>query len=68
MTAIECPVSGTMVEIAVEIGATVNAGDTLLVLSAMKMETAVTAPVAGVVTGIGAAQRGRRASWQDKCS
>jgi acetyl-CoA carboxylase carboxyltransferase component/biotin carboxyl carrier protein len=56
--AIECPVSGTVVEVAVEIGATVDAGDTLLVLSAMKMETAITAPVAGVVTGIGAGKAG----------
>lgn len=56
--AIECPVSGTLVEVAVEIGATVDAGDTLLVLSAMKMETAITAPVAGVVTGIGAGKAG----------
>jgi len=56
--AVECPVSGTVVEVAVEIGAKVNAGDTLLVLSAMKMETAVTAPVAGVVTGIGAGNAG----------
>jgi len=56
--AIECPVSGTVVEVTVEIGATVDAGDTLLVLSAMKMETAITAPVAGVVTGIGAGKAG----------
>jgi acetyl-CoA carboxylase carboxyltransferase component/biotin carboxyl carrier protein len=56
--AIECPVSGTVLEIAVEIGSEVNAGDTLLVLTAMKMETAVTAPVAGVVTGIGAGSAG----------
>jgi acetyl-CoA carboxylase carboxyltransferase component/biotin carboxyl carrier protein len=56
--AVECPVSGTVVEVAVEIGAKINAGDTLLVLSAMKMETAVTAPVAGVVTGIGAGNAG----------
>jgi len=56
--AIECPVSGTVVEVTVEIGATVDAGETLLVLSAMKMETAITAPVAGVVTGIGAGKAG----------
>jgi len=56
--AVECPVSGTVVVIAVEIGAAVDAGDTLFVLSAMKMETALTAPVAGVVTGIGADNSG----------
>jgi len=55
---VACPVSGTVVEVVVEIGAKVNAGDTLLVLSAMKMETAVTAPVAGVMTGIGAGNAG----------
>ena len=51
--AVESPVSGTVVEIAVKIGALVDAGDTLLVLSAMKMETSLTAPVAGIVSGIG---------------
>ena len=55
---VECPVSGTIVEIAATMGSMVNAGDTLLVISAMKMETALTAPSAGVVTAIHAGRTG----------
>jgi acetyl/propionyl-CoA carboxylase alpha subunit/acetyl-CoA carboxylase carboxyltransferase component len=55
---IESPVSGSIVEILVAAGASVNAGDTLIVVSAMKMETALTAPVAGTVTGIHAGVSG----------
>ena len=44
--------AGAVVELGVESGGPVEAGDTLMVVSAMKMETAVTAPCAGVVTGI----------------
>ena len=40
---------GTVVRIAVEVGAAVAAGQPLLWLEAMKMEHAVRAPVAGVV-------------------
>ena len=46
---VECPMTGAVVELSVAPGAEVAAGDTLLVVSAMKMETAVTAPCAGVV-------------------
>ena len=49
---VECPMPGDVIEISVEPGATVVAGDTLMVVSAMKMETAVTAPCAGVVGAI----------------
>ena len=49
---VECPMPGAIIEISVEPGATVAAGDTLMVVSAMKMETAVTAPCAGVVGAI----------------
>ncbi|HEY5007648.1 MAG TPA: biotin carboxylase N-terminal domain-containing protein, partial [Caulobacteraceae bacterium] len=49
---VECPMPGAVLEISVEPGATVAAGDTLMVVSAMKMETAVTAPCAGVVRAI----------------
>jgi acetyl/propionyl-CoA carboxylase alpha subunit/acetyl-CoA carboxylase carboxyltransferase component len=49
---VECPMTGSVVELTAARGAEVRAGDTLLVVSAMKMETAVTAPVAGVVTDI----------------
>ncbi|HVN27782.1 MAG TPA: biotin carboxylase N-terminal domain-containing protein, partial [Candidatus Binataceae bacterium] len=46
------PMAGTIIELGVESGDTVEAGATLMVISAMKMETAITAPCAGVVTGI----------------
>ncbi len=49
---VECPMGGAIVEVAVEPGAAVNAGDALMIVSAMKMETAVTAPCAGVVIAI----------------
>ncbi|WP_293906353.1 carboxyl transferase domain-containing protein [Phenylobacterium sp.] len=48
--AVESPMAGSVIELSVAVGATVAAGDTLMVISAMKMETSVTAPCAGVVT------------------
>ncbi len=50
--AVECPMDGTVVEVSATEGANVAAGDTLLVISAMKMETLVTAPCAGVVSAV----------------
>jgi acetyl/propionyl-CoA carboxylase alpha subunit/acetyl-CoA carboxylase carboxyltransferase component len=50
--AVECPLAGIVVEVSVSVGQTVAAGDALLVVSAMKMETTVTAPCAGVVAGL----------------
>lgn len=46
------PMAGSVIQVAVEPGASVEAGDTLMVISAMKMESAITAPCAGVVTAI----------------
>jgi propionyl-CoA carboxylase alpha chain len=43
---------GTVVRVAVETGQRVEAGETVLVLEAMKMQHTVTAPQAGVVTEI----------------
>ena len=43
---------GTIVKIAVEEGATVAAGDLVIVLEAMKMEQPITAHKAGVVSGL----------------
>jgi biotin carboxyl carrier protein len=43
------PVSGIVVRVAAQLGQTLQEGDVLLVLEAMKMETSVTAPVAGKV-------------------
>jgi acetyl-CoA/propionyl-CoA carboxylase biotin carboxyl carrier protein len=48
------PMQGTIVKIAVEDGATVAAGDLVVVLEAMKMEQPITAHRAGVVTGLAA--------------
>ncbi|MBD8871148.1 ATP-grasp domain-containing protein [Nocardioides sp. MJB4] len=44
------PMPGTVVRVEVEAGARVEAGQTVLVLEAMKMQHTVTAPTAGVVT------------------
>ena len=44
---VEAPMGGTVLEASVAVGAKVSAGDTLMVISAMKMETSVTAPCAG---------------------
>jgi acetyl-CoA/propionyl-CoA carboxylase biotin carboxyl carrier protein len=49
------PMQGTIVKIAVEEGATVAAGDLVIVLEAMKMEQPITAHKDGVVTGLTAA-------------
>jgi acetyl/propionyl-CoA carboxylase alpha subunit len=47
------PMPGTVVRVAVEPGAQVNAGTTIVVLEAMKMEHSVVAPVDGMVEEIG---------------
>jgi len=52
------PMAGSVVDAGVALGAHVNAGDTLLVVTAMKMETAVTAPCAGTVTDVQALAAG----------
>jgi propionyl-CoA carboxylase alpha chain len=46
------PMPGTVVRIAVAPGDHVGARDPIVVLEAMKMEHAVRAPAAGVVTGV----------------
>ncbi|MFF4241629.1 acetyl/propionyl/methylcrotonyl-CoA carboxylase subunit alpha [Actinomadura geliboluensis] len=48
------PMQGTIVKIVVEDGATVAAGDTIVVLEAMKMEQPLTAHKAGTLTGLSA--------------
>ncbi|WP_433464547.1 acetyl/propionyl/methylcrotonyl-CoA carboxylase subunit alpha [Spirillospora sp. CA-128828] len=48
------PMQGTIVKIVVEDGATVAAGDTIVVLEAMKMEQPLTAHKAGTLTGLAA--------------
>lgn len=47
------PMAGSVIEVTIKPGQAVSAGQQLVVMSAMKMETAVCAPVAGVVTQVG---------------
>ncbi len=46
------PVSGVVVKVLADAGASINAGDSILVLEAMKMETNITAPVSGTIAAI----------------
>ena len=50
---VTAPMQGTIVKVAVAVGETVAAGDTIVILEAMKMENTVAADRAGVVTSIG---------------
>jgi len=50
--AVSAPMPGVVLNIMVKIGQTVNFGDVLLILEAMKMENEVTAPVAGTIKEI----------------
>lgn len=46
------PVSGVVVKILAVVGNTIEPGDSLLLLEAMKMETNITAPLAGVIAAV----------------
>ncbi len=46
------PVTGIVVRIAAQVGQTLQPGDVLLALEAMKMETNITAPCAGKIAAI----------------
>jgi len=46
------PINGIVVKVAAQEGQQIQPGDTLLILEAMKMETAITAPNAGKVVKI----------------
>jgi methylmalonyl-CoA carboxyltransferase 1.3S subunit len=46
------PVAGIAVRIAAQVGQTLQTGDVLIVLEAMKMETNITAPSAGKIASI----------------
>ena len=50
------PVSGIVVRIAAQVGQTLQTGDVLIVLEAMKMETNITAPNAGKIASIKVSQ------------
>jgi len=49
---IAVPMQGTIVKVIAEVGATISAGDPVVVLEAMKMENNVTADVTGIVTEV----------------
>jgi methylmalonyl-CoA carboxyltransferase 1.3S subunit len=46
------PVSGIIIKVAVQVGQSLQTGDVLLVLEAMKMETNITAPAPGKIAAI----------------
>ena len=50
------PMPGTVIDLRVAEGAIVSAGDALVVLSAMKMETVVASPVAGKISRVAVAE------------
>jgi methylmalonyl-CoA carboxyltransferase small subunit len=50
------PVSGVVVRVAAQVGQSLQTGDILLVLEAMKMETNITAPSAGKIANIAVKQ------------
>ena len=49
---VRAPMPGTMIEVLVEVGDEVDAGQTLAVMEAMKIEHLLSAPNAGVVTAV----------------
>lgn len=59
------PISGVVVRVSAQVGQTIQVGDMLLVLEAMKMETVITSAVAGKVArvnaGVGDAVQGGQA-------
>jgi acetyl/propionyl-CoA carboxylase alpha subunit/acetyl-CoA carboxylase carboxyltransferase component len=55
-TALPAPLQGTIVNIAVAVGASVRAGDTILIMESMKMEHVVASPLDGVVRGVNVAE------------
>ncbi len=55
---VECPMAGNVVKIALVERARVKAGETVLVISAMKMEAAVPAPCSGTITALQGVREG----------
>ena len=51
-TAVESPMPGTILNVNVTVGASVKAGDVLVVLEAMKMENEIKAAADGKVTAV----------------
>lgn len=55
-TAVKAPMPGNVMKVNVKVGDTVNKGDTVVVVEAMKMENDIPAPVDGVVASVDVAQ------------
>ncbi len=51
-TKVEAHITGTIFKIETEVGASVQPGDTLIIIESMKMEMPVEAPVAGRVAAV----------------
>lgn len=49
---VDAPMPGTILDVKVSTGASVNAGDVLCILEAMKMENDIVAPQAGTIASI----------------
>ncbi|MGI6136802.1 MAG: biotin/lipoyl-containing protein [Christensenellales bacterium] len=49
---VNAPIPGTVLKIDKQIGATVKAGDIIMIIEAMKMENEIVAPIAGTLTDI----------------
>ena len=56
--AVHCPLESSVVEVCVRVGDRVSPGDTLLVVSAMKMETMITSGCTGVIAALQPLQAG----------
>ncbi|MBW1689203.1 MAG: acetyl-CoA carboxylase biotin carboxyl carrier protein subunit [Deltaproteobacteria bacterium] len=52
MSDVTAPMAGKIIEVKVEVGATVNENDELVILEAMKMEMPIVAPASGTVKEI----------------
>lgn len=52
LNAVTAPLAGSVFKVLVEEGDAIEAGQVVLILEAMKMETEITAPSAGTVTAI----------------
>jgi len=50
---IEAPIPGKILSVEVTVGNSVNEGDTVCVIEAMKMENPILAPVKGSITQVG---------------
>lgn len=51
-TKVEAPMQGTILNVKVKVGDAVKAGDTVVILEAMKLENEIKAPVAGKVVDV----------------